>query len=171
MRASPDSETLLAYLPRLRRYARALTGNREDADDLVQDTFERAWRKSDVWYGVNDMRAWLFAIMHNLYVEARRRPRLNLVDWEEPPDAPVSPAHDDRLIVRDLHAALAQLPREQRAIVLLVALEDVAYADVARLLDVPIGTVMSRLSRGRERLRVLMEEPVQVGRLKAVKSR
>jgi len=170
MRASTDPDHLLAYLPRLRRYARALTGNRDDADDLVQDTLERAWRKSDLWHGVDDMRAWLFAIMHNLYVQERRRPRLNLVQWEAPPGASVAPAHDTRLTVRDLQAALAQLPREQRAIVLLVALEDVAYADAARLLGVPIGTVMSRLSRGRERLRMLMQEPAATVRLKAVKS-
>jgi len=170
MRTSLDPDHLLAHLPRLRRYARALTGSRDDADDLVQDTLERAWRKSDLWHGVDDMRAWLFAIMHNLYVQERRRPRLNLVQCEVPPDAPVAPAHDGRLSVRDLQTALAQLPREQRAIVLLVALEDVAYADVARLLDIPIGTVMSRLSRGRERLRTLMEAPAQPVRLHAVQS-
>jgi len=171
MQASPDPETLLACLPRLRRYARALAGNHEDADDLVQDTLERAWRKSDQWPGVGNVRAWLFAIMHNLFVQARRRPRLNIVDWGgETPDQPVAPTHDARLAVRDLQAALAQLPREQRAIVLLVALEDMAYADVAHVLDVPIGTVMSRLSRGRERLRTLMAQPPQTVRLKVVKS-
>ncbi len=153
---TPDE--LLSWVPRLRRYARALAGNRDDADDLVQDTLERAWVRSALWRGVADMRGWLFSIMHNLHVDGVRRPRLHTqaID-EDTPELAMAPTQGERLAVLDLQAALYQLPIEQREIVLLVALEDMAYSEVARTLGIPIGTVMSRLSRGRERLRTLIE--------------
>lgn len=165
-----DDRQLLTWVPRLRRYARALVGNRDDADDLVQDTLERAWAKSSLWRSVSDMRAWLFAIMHNLHVDGARRPHIHTIAVEE--DAlsqPVAPPQGERLLVLDLQAALAKLPVEQREILLLVALEDMGYAEVAATLDIPIGTVMSRLSRGRERLRALMEGRAESVRLKVVK--
>ncbi len=165
-----DHQQLLTWVPRLRRYARALAGNREDADDLVQDTLERAWTKSGLWRGVSDMRAWLFGIMHNLHVDGVRRPRLHKVTMDEDtPEVPVAPTQGERLAVLDLQAALDQLPVEQKEILLLVALEEMAYADIARTLGIPIGTVMSRLSRGRERLRGLMEGRDDPVRLKVVK--
>jgi len=161
---------LLTWVPRLRRYARALAGNRDDADDLVQDTLERAWAKSVLWRGVADMRAWLFGIMHNLHVDAVRRPKLTTVSIDDDmPEVAVAPTQGERLAVLDLQAALDQLPVEHKQIVLLVALEDMAYADVAKTLGIPIGTVMSRLSRGRERLRALMEGRDEPVRLKVVK--
>lgn len=154
-----DEASLLAWVPRLRRYARALAGTREDADDLVQDTLERAWSRASLWSGVADMRGWLFSIMHNVHADSARRGRLALVALdEETPEVPVPPAQHDRLAVRDLESALGRLPREQREVLLLVALEDMAYADIARTLAIPIGTVMSRLSRGRERLRAVLTE-------------
>lgn len=156
--ASPDPGVVLGWLPRLHRYARSLRRNREDADDLVQDTLERAWSRAPLWQGVGDMRAWLFSIMHNLHVDALRRGQLEFVDFDTaPPDVPVAPTQGERLALRDLDAALAALPFEQRQVLLLVALEGMAYAEVAEALDIPIGTVMSRLSRGRERLRALLE--------------
>jgi RNA polymerase sigma-70 factor (ECF subfamily) len=167
-----DEQQLLTWVPRLRRYARALAGNRDDADDLVQDTLVRAWSKAALWRGVADMRAWLFAIMHNLHVDRARRPRLATVALDaDAPEPPVAPAQDGLLALRDLQAALERLPAEQKEVLLLVALEDMAYADVARTLGIPIGTVMSRLHRGRERLRALLEgrEPPQ--RLQVVRSR
>jgi len=155
---SSSGNQLLVWVPRLRRYARALVGNREDADDLVQDTLERACAKSGLWRSVADMRAWLFGIMHNLHVDGVRRPKLHTLTLDdETPEVPVAPTQGDRLAVLDLQAALEQLPVEQREIVLLVALEDMSYAEVATTLGIPIGSVMSRLSRGRERLRGLME--------------
>jgi RNA polymerase sigma factor (sigma-70 family) len=167
---SLDDQQLLTWVPRLRRYARALAGNRDDADDLVQDTLERAWAKSGLWRGVADMRAWLFGIMHNLHVDGVRRPRLQTVIMDDDaPDVPMAPTQGERLAVLDLQAALEQLPAEQKEIVLLVALEDMAYADVAKALGIPIGTVMSRLSRGRERLRALMEGRSQPTRLQVIK--
>ena len=148
---------LLAWVPRLRRYARALAGNRDDADDLVQDTLERAWTRARLWRNVGDMRAWLFSIMHNLHVDARRRGRLATVAADEDtPDVAIAPTQGERLAVRDLQAALDRLAPEQREILLLVALEEMAYADIAATLGLPIGTVMSRLARGRERLRTLL---------------
>jgi RNA polymerase sigma-70 factor (ECF subfamily) len=166
---TPD-ESLLTWVPRLRRYARALAGNRDDADDLVQDTLERAWARAALWRGVTDMRGWLFSIMHNLHVDGVRRPRLatQAID-DDTPELATPPTQGERLAVLDLQAALDQLPIEQKEIVLLVALEDMAYADVAKTLGIPIGTVMSRLSRGRERLRALMDGRDQPVRLTVVK--
>jgi RNA polymerase sigma factor (sigma-70 family) len=157
---SPDPGEVLGWLPRLHRYARALHRNREDADDLVQDTLERAWARAALWQGVGDMRGWLFSIMHNLHVDALRRGRLDLVDFDDaPPDIPVAALQGQGLALRDLDAALTALPFEQRQVLLLVALEGMAYAEIALALDIPIGTVMSRLARGRERLRGLMNGP------------
>ena len=165
-----DGHSLLAWVPRLRRYARALSGNRDDADDLVQDTLERALTRSGTWAGVADMRAWLFAIMHNVHVDGIRRPKVQTVAMDDDtPEVPVAATQADRLAVLDLQTALEQLPADQREILLLVGLEDLSYAEVAQTLGVPIGTVMSRLSRGRERLRALMEGRADPVRLKVVK--
>ena len=166
-----DGERLLVWLPRLRRYARALAGQRDDADDLVQDTLERAWARPHLWRGVADMRAWLFGIMHNLHVDGVRRPRLPTVTMDEDtPELPVAPTQGERLAVLDLQAALERLPVEQKEVLLLVGLEDMSYADAARTLGIPIGTVMSRLARGRERLRSLVEGRAGSARLKVVKN-
>jgi RNA polymerase sigma factor (sigma-70 family) len=165
-----DDVQLLAWLQRLRRYARALVNNRDDADDLVQDTLERAWAQSSRWPGVSDMRAWLFSIMHNVHVDGVRRPRLQTVAIDDDmPEVPVAATQGERLAVLDLQAALDLLPIEQKEILLLVALEDMAYAEVAKTLGIPIGTVMSRLSRGRERLRGLMDGRAEPVRLKVIK--
>ncbi len=165
---TPDE--LLTWVPRLRRYARALTGNRDDADDLVQDTLERAWAKSALWRGVADMRGWLFSIMHNLHVDGVRRPRVATQTIDDAtPEVAIAATQGERLAVLDLQAALDLLPIEQKEIVLLVALEDMAYAEIAKTLGMPIGTVMSRLSRGRERLRTLMDGRAEPVRLKVVK--
>ena len=165
-----DDEQLLIWVPRLRRYARALLGNREDADDLVQDTLERAWAKSAMWQGVTDMRAWLFGVMHNLHIDGIRRPKLHTVVLDDDtPEIPVASTQSDRLTVLDLQAALERLPAEQREIMLLIALEDLSYAEVAAILGIPIGSVMSRLSRGRERLRSMMEGRPDPVRLKVVR--
>ena len=164
-----DEQQLLTWVPRLRRYARALAGNRDDADDLVQDTLERAWARSNLWQGVADMRAWLFSIMHNLHVDGIRRPKISTVMMDDDtPEVALAPSQDDRLAVLDLQAALDRLPVEQKEVLLLVALEDMSYGDVASTLGIPMGTVMSRLSRGRERLRALMEGRVVPVRLKVV---
>ncbi|HEY1132465.1 MAG TPA: RNA polymerase sigma factor [Roseateles sp.] len=158
----PDPGQMLGWLPRLRRYARVLRRNREDADDLVQDTLERAWSRMGYWQGVGDMRTWLFSIMHNLHVDALRRGRLDTVDLDgQAPEVPVAAAQAEWLALRDLQRALLALPAEQREVLLLVALDGMAYAEIAQTLGIPAGTVMSRLSRGRERLRQLMSHEVR----------
>lgn len=155
-----DSAQMVACIPRLRRYAYVLLGGSGAADDLVQDTLERAWAQRHSWRSSGNMRAWLFSIMHNLHVDQRRRPsRLIVVSNDDETAAPPARAtQTDALEVRDLDAALALLPAEQREVLLLVALEDMPYGQIAAALDIPLGTVMSRLSRGREKLRLLMTE-------------
>lgn len=146
------------HLPGLRRYARVLTGDAWAADDLVQDTLERACRKWLLWRANTDLRAWLFTVMHNLYLNQRRgmAPAHLLSLDEVPGDLPNAPAGgcDSYL---DLERCLQRLPAEQRAVLLLVTVEDMGYAEVAKVLQVPLGTVMSRLSRARLRLRECME--------------
>ncbi len=152
------SAQLLVCIPRLRRYARALMGSRSDADDLVQDTVERGWDKLASWRPGTDMRAWLFGIMHNLHIDQIRKPGLlteSIDDTTSIPPASVSQTIG--LELRDMESALRQLAPEQREILLLVALEEMTYAEVAASLQIPLGTVMSRLSRAREKLRALME--------------
>ncbi|MEW6765037.1 MAG: RNA polymerase sigma factor [Pseudomonadota bacterium] len=164
------NEELGACIPRLRRYARALLGARGGADDLVQDTLERAWRKLHLWRRGAELRPWLFSIMHNLYVDQARRYGVDTLSLDEVDlDIPVRATQEDLVEVHDLQGALALLPAEQRQVLLLVALEQMAYKDVARTLDIPLGTVMSRLSRGRERLRELMEGRPRVVPLKVVR--
>lgn len=153
MRARPD---LIEHLPRLRRYARALTGDASRADDLVQDTLERALAKLDLWQPGSDLRAWLFTLMHNLFVNQIRvrRPQETVID--DAPDQPVSGGQLEAMAARDIHAALARLPEEQRAVLLLVGLEQFGYAEAAQVLGVPVGTVMSRLARAREKMRQML---------------
>ena len=156
-------EQLQAQIPRLRRYARALTGSREAADDLVQDALERAWTKRTLWRPDSNLRAWLFAVMHNVFVNGvkRARPMVSLDALNEEgsiePVAGSASAETDAML-RDVRVALTQLPVEQRQVVLLVGLEQLTYAEAAEVLEVPIGTVMSRLSRGRDRLRQILDE-------------
>jgi len=150
-----------ALIPRLRRFARALTGSREAADDLTQDTLERAWAKRELWQAGTNLRAWLFAVMHGVFVNSVRRLRptesLDVLAEAGNERADDSAAAESALAVRQLREALLRLPDDQRQVVLLVGLEQLSYAEAAEVLGVPIGTVMSRLSRGRERLRQLLE--------------
>jgi RNA polymerase sigma-70 factor, ECF subfamily len=145
-------------IPRLRRYARALTHDVVSADDLVQDCLTRALDKLHLWKEGSDLRAWLFTILHNQYVNHIRRAvregspvALN----EAEPMLSRAPQQGRRLELRDLERAIAQLPEEQRSVILLVGLEGMRYEAVAAVLDVPVGTIRSRLSRGREALRRL----------------
>ena len=165
-----DSDAILAELPRLRRYARAMVGERAAADDLVQDTLERAWSHLAQWRVGSDLRAWLFSIMHNLRVDQLRRPGVSTspID-DEYVDAPTRATQTDRLEVKDLEFALARLPEDQRAVVLLVGLEEMSYGEVALALGIPIGTVMSRLYRGRERLRMILDGQQPVAPLRVVR--
>ncbi|WP_151633121.1 RNA polymerase sigma factor [Noviherbaspirillum aerium] len=164
------TKLMISCIPRLRRYARALVGDRTDADDLVQDTMERGWGKLSSWRSGSDMRAWLFGIMHNLHIDQVRKPTLHTVDLGD--DTPVPVVHatqTHRLEIHDMQSALETLPAELREVLLLVALEEMTYEEVAATLRIPAGTVMSRLSRARERLRAHMEQRTTISPLKVVK--
>lgn len=148
-----------AEIPRLRRYARALTRDVPAADDLVQDCLTRALGKLHLWQKGTDLRAWLFTILHNQYVNYVRRSvregaAVGLSDSE--PLLTRAPQQGQRLELRDLERAIAKLPEEQRSAILLVGLEGMRYEEVAAVLGVPVGTIRSRLSRGREALRRLV---------------
>jgi RNA polymerase sigma-70 factor (ECF subfamily) len=151
-----DAQSLIELIPRLRRYARALAGERAAADDLVQDTLERAWSKLHLYRRGTDLRAWLFTVMHNVHVNRLRATRPADPLDDEMPELAQRATQGDALLVRDLERALAALPAAQREVLLLVALEDLSYDQTARVLDIPIGTVMSRLARARDKLRQLM---------------
>jgi RNA polymerase sigma-70 factor, ECF subfamily len=149
-------------IPRLRRYARALTRSADRADDLVQETLLRAIAKAHLWQPGTDLRAWLFTIMHNHYVNMVRRAARDAatVDIEQVSSslaATADPTVSRQL--RELERGLACLPAEQREVILLVGLEGMSYETAAQVLDVPVGTVRSRLSRGRDALRRLMDMP------------
>ena len=151
-------QAIVALIPRLRRYARALTGSADLADDLVQDCFERALSRLVLWRHDPDPRAWLFTIMHNIYVNNVRRAQTRpdkdrLPEWET--GSGTRPVQDDVVELHSIAAALQRLPEDQREVVVLVGLEELSYRETAAVLGVPIGTVMSRLARGRERLRQL----------------
>jgi RNA polymerase sigma-70 factor (ECF subfamily) len=152
------SADLREALPRLRRYARVLTGDSHRADDLVQDTLARAWEKRRLWRAGSDLRAWLFTIMHNVHVNQfalrRRDSACESLDVEDRAcDVPVRGTQLDRVAVAEIMVQIGRLPIEQREVLVLAAVEELRYDEIARVLDIPIGTVMSRLSRAREKLR------------------
>ena len=147
---------IVAEIPRLRRYARALTGDCSRADDLVQDTLERALSRFSLWRPGN-LRAWLFTIMHNIFVnQIKSAAHIDYLADDLLPDLPLRATQSDDLELRDLDRALGRLTPEQREVLLLVGLEDLSYEETAKVIGSPVGTVMSRLSRGRERLRALL---------------
>lgn len=163
-----DAHSLIALIPRLRRYARALVGDRATADDLVQDTLERAWSKLHLYRHGTDLRAWLFTVMHNVHVNRVRAARPTDPLEDGMPELAQRATQGDALLVRDLERAVAALPAEQREVLLLVALEDLSYDETARVLGIPIGTVMSRLARAREKVRLMMQGKAS-GKLQVVK--
>lgn len=156
---------LLVWLPYLRRYARALTGDSAWADDLVQDTMERAlnkWR----WRVDGNLRAWLFTLLRHRFIDQLRARRE--VVMEDGTDLPAPGGEVSGLLLRDVQQALYRLPLEQREVLLLVALEELSYQEVAGILNVPVGTVMSRLSRARERMRVLLSADADLAHARPV---
>ena len=146
-------------LPNLRRYARSLTHDAADADDLVQECLARALGKLRLWKVGTDLRAWLFRILHNQYVSQIRRAARQgtAVDWSEyEPTLNCAPGQIEHLEIRDLARALTSLPEKQRTAVLMIGLAKGDYYEVASACKVPVGTIRSRLSRGRKNLRALM---------------
>jgi RNA polymerase sigma-70 factor (ECF subfamily) len=151
-----------AAVPALRRYARALTRNAELADDLVQDTLVRALRSEHLFHG-GELRSWLYTILTNLnrnrLRSLARRPPVQSIDDNDAPDMAGPEAGG-----RDIERALASLVEDQRAALLLVVLEGLTYREVAEVQGVPIGTVMSRLARGRALLKERWDRNVEGGR-------
>ena len=149
---------IVEQIPHLRRYAIALLRDRDAADDLVQDCLERALSRWSLFRHGTNLRRWLFTIMHNLHVNAANRRRVapvSLAGDSDPPDARVPANQEARIEVASLAQAIDLLPDEQRQVVLLIGLEAMTYQEAAAIVGVPVGTVMSRLHRGRERLRAL----------------
>src|SRR3954471_21494481 len=159
--ATEAPSRIVGHIPDLRRYARALTGDQWAADDLVQDTLERACARWQLWSVGSDLRAWLFTVMHNLFVDGARRAVRQAgqrVDVNEVGNELVAPSSGVEQAL-DLQRCLLRLPEDQREVLLLVSLQDLTYEDAARITGVPVGTVMSRLSRARSRLRELLDGP------------
>jgi len=152
---------LVAAIPRLRRYARVLTGDPSRADDLVQETLARGWEKRRLWAAGTDLRAWLFTIMHNVFVNQRAaavRDAQNVsldgegesgAAWQVPVRAPQQTHVELIEVLREL----SRLPPDQREVLMLAAVEEMRYEEIAAVLSIHVGTVMSRLSRAREKLR------------------
>jgi RNA polymerase sigma-70 factor, ECF subfamily len=146
----------------LRRFARALTGDAALADDLVQDCIERALRKQHLFDETRSLRTWLFTILRNLYISGLRRNAHGRTDKSvdemiSGEDA-VRPEQESRLAMSDIALALDRLPSAHREVLLLIALEDMSYREVAEIIGVPVGTVMSRLSRARGNLRAMLDD-------------
>jgi len=147
-----------ALIPRLRRYARQLTRDPIAADDLVQDCIARALAKIHLWDPGTDLRAWLFTILHNQYIGLARRDMRQRAHTQSPSldyNLALPPTQGVRLELRDLERALAKLPEEQRSVILLIGLEGMGYEEAASVVNLPVGTVRSRVSRGREALRMM----------------
>jgi len=165
---------IVACIPSLRRYARGLVSDPARADDLVQDTLERAWGRFSLWQRHGDMRAWMFGIMHNRFVDGVRARHSRPEDsaGDDLPEVGQRDTQSDLIEVGDLDRALQRLPAPQREVLLLVTVEELSYADAAAVLGVPLGTVMSRLARARERLREELQDaapptgPSRISRIK-----
>ncbi len=170
-------DDVLPHLPRLRRHARLLAGDAARADDLLQDTLERAAGKAALWQPppTGDagaaLRAWLFTLMHHLHLNQRRDARAQLLEPYDDHGSqdPLHEPHQDLATRLDLEKALARLPDDARQVLLLVCVEELTYDAAAQVLGVPVGTVMSRLSRARERLRRLMDPPTPVATLRRIR--
>jgi RNA polymerase sigma-70 factor (ECF subfamily) len=151
---------ILAEIPRLRRYARALLRDREAADDLVQDCLERALTRLENWRTGESPRRWLFTIMHHLFVDQTRKVKRRSETMPiEAAQEMASPATQvENLASREILEALQAISPERRAALVMVAIEGFSYAEAAETLGIPAGTLMSRISRGREDLRALLSD-------------
>jgi len=149
---------IVALIPRLRRYARVLTRDTITADDLVQDCLARALGKIHLWEQGSDLRAWLFAILHHQHISLARRDtrqRASIQVQRCNPQSELSAPQTARLELRDLQRALAKLPEEQRSLILLIGVDGMGYEEAALVANLPVGTVRSRVARGRESLRMM----------------
>jgi RNA polymerase sigma-70 factor, ECF subfamily len=161
---------IIDEIPRMRRYARSLLRDRDAADDLVQDSLERALSRMERWTTGDSPRRWLFTIMHHLFVDQLRRAKRHVqavTMMPETIDALATPAQQpDKVASTEVLSALQQIAPERRAALTLVAVEGLSYADAANVLGIPAGTLMSRIARGREELRAILDD---VSRRKMIK--
>lgn len=151
-------------IPRLRRYARYLTRDADQADDLVQEALTRAIAKIDTWQPGTNLRAWLFVILRNAHISEIRRQSRAPIDEAVADDHPglaVTGGHESHLALVELHKAFEGLSEEHREVVHLVAVEGLKYDEAAAILEIPVGTVRSRLSRARTALRLRLEGKVE----------
>jgi RNA polymerase sigma-70 factor, ECF subfamily len=166
MSNAPFNQQLTAHLAALRRYAFVLTRAPDEAEDLLQDCLTKAVASAAQWQPGSDLRAWLFRILYTCHVSRRRRQKVHLrvmADMAED-GRTVTPADQlARLEAGRVLAALEKLPEGQRLAIQLVAVEDLRYEDAARRLGIPVGTFMSRISRGREALRRALEGAERTG--------
>ncbi|ACI97710.1 sigma-70 family RNA polymerase sigma factor [Rhodospirillum centenum] len=162
MPSNPFEDQLAEQIAALRRYALVLTRSRTEAEDLVQDCLAKALSCADQWQPGTDLRAWLFRILYTCHVSLLRKQQVRArAQQGEVPETSADPEQPRRLEVKRVLSALDRLPAAQREAIVLVALEDMKYEDAARRLGIPVGTLMSRLARGREALRRLMDEGVR----------
>lgn len=158
----PMHRQLCELLPRMRRFARSLTGDPHDADDLVQVAVERALVRSSQWREELSLEAWVFGIVRNAWIdEVRSRQRRWQMFAPEKAGEQVAARDDDRTVAMSVAAAMARLPENQRAVVALVLVEGLSYREAAASLEVPIGTVTSRLARGRDALQLMLGDSSQ----------
>ncbi|MEQ1618953.1 MAG: sigma-70 family RNA polymerase sigma factor [Terricaulis sp.] len=168
-RVSEFREELVGLLPRLRKFARALAGSRDGAEDLLQSAIERALTRSTAYDETRRLDSWMFKIMQNLWIDSRRAIAQAPIQDMETPDVQ---GEDGREIVesreelRLVREAFAQLPDEQRAVMALVVLDGASYAEAAAALDIPIGTVMSRLARARASVATRVRGPALLAPLR-----
>ena len=172
---SPNPDALIAHVPGLRRYARLLVGDLYQADDLVQDTLERACRALELWPDAARLRVWLLSVLHTHFVDqVRTRRALDVAaPLDDAPEATLAPRSDEAQGAQmriDLARGLMRLPLSHREVLLLICVADCAYDEAASILGLPVGTVMSRLSRARAQLQIEMDEsPGAPPRLRRVK--
>jgi len=151
------SQEVIQHVVTLRRYALALTRDPGEAEDLVQECLSRAIAPANTWQEGTSLRSWLFRILHNAHIDGLRRQKVRKNAAPAPPEPHQRPGQMLRMEVRDVLAALDHVPERQRQAILLVAVEELRYEEAAAILGIPIGTFMSRLARGRETLRRILE--------------
>lgn len=172
MKRSADEQMrdgVVSLLPRLRRFTRALTGSWHQADDLVQDTIVRAIASWNDATRLIHVEGWMFRIMRNAWIDMQRAKRVRVdyadaIRMKSDTESNGEDAAMARLTLGAVDGALQSLPEDQRTVLLLVCVEELSYAQAAAVLDVRVGTVMSRLARGRSTLRQLLNEPASSNR-------
>jgi len=159
--AEEISERLVALLPRLRRFARSLSRNQHDADDLVQVGVEKALRNLEQFRAGANLASWMFGIMKNAWIDDRRARgrRAEVALPEDSGEHPAVTPADTDVGLWSVSEAMSKLPEDQRLAIALVLVEGMSYKEAAAVLEIPIGTLTSRLARGRTALAAALGEP------------